>query len=203
VSTSRALSLPKPATVKILEPEHLKSAAVVLEAHDKLPAKLSTDLDVLQTQEVMRRATALAEVVEAIRVAYKKPVDELAKAIQVQAKKVLDPMGDIIDTCKKRLGEKAIADKAADAFRAMQEMAEAEKDGRATPDLTRVSAPVSVFKPKIPLRETQVATVTDPSLLPDEYWKPDMDLINARALGPAAIAIPGVTISIVASAVNR
>lgn len=198
-----ALALPEASKIKVLEPEHLRAAADVAEAFDRLPQRISSPLEVLQVQDVMRRASGLNAAVDAVRVAFKKPLDTLAKHVQAQAKRVLDPMDTIETQCKALLSAYALAQEREKQRVEAEALKEAEAVGRSTPALATERAPAAAFSPKIPTRVTYVAEVTDSTLLPDEYWIPNQALINECALGENAVAIPGVTIKKIVAIVNR
>lgn len=201
--------LPDPSALKVVEPEHLRTAATVSEAADALPRAIRHNADVLEVQNVMRRASALYDVVDTQRKAFKGPLDALAKHIQAQAKQVLEPMQSIEAACKKLLADHTLAQERERQKAEREAMERAKAERRETPSLVDPRAETEritrspAFSPKIPTRTTYVAEVTDHELLPAEYWMVNQALIDERALGGNPIAIPGVTIRKVVSVVNR
>lgn len=200
------LALPDPKKLRVLEPEHFRAAAAVSESFEQLPDAVRNEADVLSVQEVMRRAGNVFDLIDVRRTALKKPIDALAKEVQAQAKSVLDPMDEIVESCKSKLRLYALAKARAEQARIAEEMEAAEEEGRATPDLTKAEVRrevLAAFAPKIATRVTKRAVVTDSTLLPDAYWIPNQVLIEQHALGPNAIAIPGVTVLSETTVVNR
>lgn len=164
------------------------------------PPSVSTDTECQVAVDIATRASKIAKILDAERAAEVKPLNDQVKQINAEYKAVIAPYTALKETMDGHVKVFLLQQQQA---RAAEALARARETPKFTPDGTPVvnTSATDIAVPTVSTRETVVVDSIDLSLLPDEYWKPDMDKINAAIA--AGIAIPGVKINVKTTIIHR